>query len=94
MWIDGIVAVIEPVSHLCAGKVVNHRATHGELIQVVVRKMSDDLSHLNSFSYENALAPLRVPSSYEELFVNTHWLVFHIANADATVHLGYLHTSA
>ena len=84
----------KPVSHLRARIILDYRATHGELIQVVVRKMSDDLSHLNSFSYENALAPLRVPSSYEELFVNTHWLVFHIANADATVHLGYLHISA
>ena len=41
-----IVAVVKPVSYLCARIVFNHGAAHGELIEVVVGKMCDNLSHV------------------------------------------------
>lgn len=44
-WIDGIISVPENVLHLSAGKIVYHRAAHGELVKVVVREMFYYLAH-------------------------------------------------
>ncbi len=44
-----IVAVIKPVFHLCAGIILDNGAAHGELIQVVVGKMSYYLMHSRRF---------------------------------------------
>ena len=47
--IDGMVPVGKPILHLSAGKIVDDRAAHGELIQVVVCKMIDNSFHTKSF---------------------------------------------
>ena len=47
--INGIVPVIKFVTYLCAWEVFNYRATHCELIQVVISKMSYYLAHIIYF---------------------------------------------
>jgi len=44
-----VVAVDKPVFHLRARIIVYDRTAHGELVEVVVRKMIDDLLHCNTY---------------------------------------------
>ena len=43
--IDGVVAVGKGIFHLCSREVVDYGTAHGKLIQVIVGKVGDDLSH-------------------------------------------------
>lgn len=46
--LDRIVAVVESVFYLCAREILYHGAAHGELIEIVVGEMSDNLSHVKT----------------------------------------------
>ena len=41
----GVVPVFETIFHLCSWEIVNDGTAHGELIEVVVSEVSDDLFH-------------------------------------------------
>ena len=48
--IDGIVSVVELILDASTREIIDHRTTHGELIEIVVGEMVNDLAH-NSKQY-------------------------------------------